>query len=121
MNLETLKTVLDPKIILTNLMDDKELSATIFEGFLADIPIQIKALEDYLKEQSAKDVERQAHTIKGASANVGATALQDIAFEMEKAGKAGDLDAVQDDIPELLAGFATLKKAIEQVLEEWKE
>ena len=58
--------------------------------------------------------ERQAHTIKGASANVGGECLRAVAFEMEKAAKAGNLEAVMARLPEMERQFARLKQAMEQ-------
>ncbi|MEA1967574.1 MAG: Hpt domain-containing protein [Thermodesulfobacteriota bacterium] len=112
--------IFDPKELLENLMDDKELVQTILEGFLMDIPEQIKTLEDYLEKKDIEGVERQAHTIKGACGNVGAAALQAIAYEMEKAGNAGDFEAVQKGMPELSSGFEILKQLIEATVEQWQ-
>ena len=70
----------------------------------------------------AADIERQAHTIKGASANVGGEVLRETAFEMEKAGKAGDLVALKTLLPEMQKRFARLKEAMEldaEPGEEW--
>jgi HPt (histidine-containing phosphotransfer) domain-containing protein len=86
----------------------------VVEGFLADIPRQIEALRGYLDAGDAPGAERQAHTIKGASANVGGECLRIVAFKMEKAGKAGDLDAVKTHMPELEVQFDALKEAMEQ-------
>jgi PAS domain S-box-containing protein len=118
--LENDLNIFDPKIILEILMDDKELAATIIEGFLSDIPVQIKALQDYLDSNKKEDVERQAHTIKGASANVGAKALQKLVSNMENAGKAGALDIIQKDMPLLLTQFVELEKAMNKALDTWK-
>ena len=112
--------IFDAKIILDNLMDDRELVASIIEDFLTDIPVQIETLRKYLDNGNAEDARRQTHTIKGASANVGATALQELAFEMENAIKAGDLDAVQENMSKLLNRFEELKKAMNSVLDTWK-
>ena len=112
--------IFDPKVILDNLMDDKELAASIIGEFLTDIPVQIGTLRDYLDNDNTEDARRQAHTIKGASANVGATALRELAFNMENAVNSGDLDAVQENMPQLLNGFEELKKAMSSVLDSWK-
>ena len=69
-------------------------------------------LRGYLDTGDAPGAERQAHTIKGASANVGGEALREVAFGMEKAGKAGDLSVAKAHMPELEAQFEKLKKAM---------
>ncbi len=42
-----------------------------------------------------------AHTIRGASATVGGEGVRLVAWEMEKAGTAGDLGAVEARLPQL--------------------
>lgn len=49
-------------------------------------------LKNCLEAGDASGIERQAYTIKGASANVGGECLREVVFEMENAqAKAGDL------------------------------
>jgi len=106
--------IFDKANMMARMMDDEDLARTVAEGFIEDIPRQIEALRGYLDAVDARGVERQAHTIKGASANVGGECLRVVAFEMEKAGRAGDLDAVKIHMPELDAQFHVLKEAMEQ-------
>jgi HPt (histidine-containing phosphotransfer) domain-containing protein len=93
-------------------MGDEQLAQTILDGFVEDIPRQIQALRDFLAAGNAPGAERQAHTIKGASATVGAEALRAVALEMEMAGKAGDLEAIRSRMADLEAQFDRLKKEI---------
>ena len=98
--------------MMERLMDDEDLARTVVEGYLDDMPRQIEALRGYLKAGDAANTERQAHTIKGASVAVGGEALCALAFEMEKAAKAGDLESVTARLPELDSQFALLKEAL---------
>ncbi len=98
--------------ILEQLMGDEELAGTILQGFLADMPRQIEALRAYLEAGDAAGAERQAHSIKGASANVGGEALRALASELEQAGRAGDTESIKSRLKELAASFAELKQAI---------
>ena len=94
---------------MTRLMDDEDLAKEISIEFLEDIPGQIKALRDFLEAGDAMGAERQAHTIKGASANIGGEALRAVAFEMEKAARAGHLIEVGGYMAELETEFNALK------------
>jgi PAS domain S-box-containing protein len=98
--------------MVERLMGDEELVERILQGFLADMPYQIEALRGHAEAADAEMAERQAHTIKGASANVGGEALRELAFELEQAGKAGDLDSIKVRIGELTTTFQQLKHAI---------
>jgi CheY-like chemotaxis protein/HPt (histidine-containing phosphotransfer) domain-containing protein len=106
--------VFDKASMMSRLMDDKELARTIVTGFLADIPAQIETMKAQLKAGDAASVERQAHTIKGASANLGGEALRAVAFAMEKAAGAGDLAAVSARLAGLESQFERLKAAMER-------
>jgi len=82
------------------------------EYFRTDTPRQIQALKDLLQAGDASGAERQAHAIKGVAGNLGGEALRAVAFEMEEASRAGDLDAVQTRMAELESQFERLKQAI---------
>jgi len=104
--------VFDKADMMARLMDDEDLARMVVEGFLEDIPRQIATLKGYLETGDAAGAERQAHTIKGASANVGGERLMEVAFEMEKSAKAGDLNAVVEHMVELEAQFNLLNQAM---------
>jgi HPt (histidine-containing phosphotransfer) domain-containing protein len=104
--------VFDRAGMLERLMNDADLARVVTETFLDDIPRQIEALRGFLDAWDAPGAERQAHSIRGASSNVGGEALRALAFEMEKAGKAGDLGAVRARMDDLERGFARLKEAM---------
>ncbi|MCP4677223.1 MAG: response regulator [Deltaproteobacteria bacterium] len=100
--------------LLTRMMDDEDLVQIVVDTFLEDAPKQIAKLVEYLESGDAEGAARQAHTIKGASANVGGEALRKVAYNMEKAGKAEELDVIRADMPKLEACFEKLKEAMSQ-------
>ena len=104
--------VFDRAGMMDRLMNDEELVHILIEGFLDDAPKQIAALRGFLATGDVKSTERQAHTLKGASANLGGEVLRALAFEMEKEAKTGNLQYVTDHLPELEAQFARLKEAM---------
>ncbi len=71
--------VFDVAGMMARLMDDEELARIVVDGFLEDVPRQIEALRGCLVAGDAPGAIRQAHTIKGASANVGGEALRAVA------------------------------------------
>ncbi len=102
----------DRAALYSRLLGDEDLARIVIEGFLEDIPRQILALWGYLNDGNIQGIQRQAHTIKGAAANVGSESLRLLAFELEKAGEAGDLAAVNAGMVELNRQFERLKKAL---------
>ena len=109
--------VFDRAGMMTRVMEDEDLAKEIVAAFLEDIPRQIAALRVCLEGGDARGAGRQAHTIKGASANVGGERLREVAAEMEVSGKAGDLAAVTGRLAELDERFDRLKQAM---TEGWK-
>jgi HPt (histidine-containing phosphotransfer) domain-containing protein len=106
--------VFDRASMLERLMNDEQLAGEVIEKFLEDIPCQIETLRRYLDVSDASGAERQAHLLKGAAANVGGEALRALAFEMEKAGKTGDLGSVAGRMDDLEIQFRQLQEAMTQ-------
>jgi len=110
----TAAPVFDRATFLDRLMADEDLVREITEVFLADLPGQLEGLAAAVGSGDCLLAGQLAHGIKGASANVGGEALRETAFELEKAGKAGDLVALKTLLPEMQKRFARLKEAMEK-------
>jgi CheY-like chemotaxis protein/HPt (histidine-containing phosphotransfer) domain-containing protein len=108
--------VFDRAGVLEHLIGDSELVAAVMEVFLEDMPRQIQILKELLDAGDAVGAGRQAHSIKGAAADVGGERLREVALEMEKAFDAGDLSAAQACMAGLEAQFLLLRETIN---EEW--
>ena len=100
--------------MVERLMDDEDLVAMVAGSFLSDMPGQIAALRESIEAGKAYEIERQAHTIKGASANIGGEQVRKIAYEIEKAAKAGDLAGSARRLPELERSFVVLRGEMER-------
>jgi CheY-like chemotaxis protein len=98
--------------MVERLLGDEELAETILQGFLTDIPRQIETLRVYLEALDAGGVQRQAHTIKGAAANVEGQALRAKALELETAARTGDLRSAETLFQDLLSAFEALGHAM---------
>ncbi len=108
--------VFDRTALVARLMGDEELAGTILQAFLTDMPRQIEALRGSLEAGDGASVEAQAHSIKGAAANVGGDALRAVALALEQAGKAGELESMKTCLSELEAAFEELKQTAEGAL-----
>ena len=104
--------VFDTAGFMARLMGDETLGRMVIGEFLEDIPRQMDALRSFLAASDTTSAHRQAHSIKGASANVGGEALRVVARDAEAAGQAGDLDAIIALVPDLEMQFARLRGAI---------
>ena len=108
--------IFDKAGMMVRMMDDEDLARAVIGGFLLDLPKLIEALKGDLEAGDVPKTERQAHTIKGASANVGGEALRAVAFEMEKAARAGDLKSVMALLPELENQVVRLKDLMNEFI-----
>jgi CheY-like chemotaxis protein/HPt (histidine-containing phosphotransfer) domain-containing protein len=108
--------IFDQDGMVSRLMNDENLAKEIVAIFLDDMPRQLAVLQGHLDAGSTADTERQAHSIRGATLNVGGEALCAVAAEMETAAKAGDLAGVAARMPALNTQFDRLKAAMEHYL-----
>ena len=111
---KTATVVFDLVGLLDRLMGDEDLAKEIIEKFLEVMPHQIIALKEALEKGDASLISRMAHTIKGASANVGAVALQEVVSQMEKASEESDLEKAISLVPEIDREAEILKKTLAQ-------
>jgi PAS domain S-box-containing protein len=100
--------------LLKRVMGNATIAQKVLDAFLGDCPRQIELLKKQIECGDADGAGRQAHSIKGAAANVGGERLRYLAFKMEKNADSGEMQAVQDAIKDLEEDFFELKKAIEE-------
>gem|GEM_PF-237799 len=105
--------VFDEAVLLNLLGGDHESAAEIVHEFLADVPRQVEALRAALAAGDAAQARMQAHTLKGASANVGAGALRAVAYRAEKAAADGDLELLGGLMPQIERQAARLQQTLE--------
>ena len=111
---ESEMVVFDPACVLLRLEGDNALAQIVFETFLEDLPSQIQALKKFVAVREAAGCARQAHSIRGAAANVGGESLRKLAAEMEAAADAGDWHSVITRMDELERQFRHLSEAIKE-------
>lgn len=104
--------VFDRAGMMARMMNDEDLAKEIIASFLEDIPRQIESLWYYLNTMDIQGAERQAHSIKGASASIGGERVRALAFEMEKIALSGNLNSVKDYMEKLETEVDLLKEVI---------
>ena len=87
--------IFDKKALLQRLMNDEELLALILEEFLREADCQMEQLRLLVKSWKREEARRVAHTLKGASGNVGAMVLRERASRLEEAIKKEDMKEAQ--------------------------
>jgi CheY-like chemotaxis protein len=94
--------------LLARLNGDRELLTKVLVAFRSDLPGRVAQLERCLRAGDTTKGTLEAHSLKGASATVGANAIRDIAIEVETACRQGDIAKALLFLPPLRAKFDAL-------------
>lgn len=87
MNTVQEETLFNPKELLEELGNDKDVYNSIIEVFIHETKDKLKELEIDLSNLDFKNIFQDSHYIKGAAGNVTANRIYDLAFKLELAGK----------------------------------
>jgi len=100
--------VLDRQHLLDVTEGDGAFEQELLSTFRSSARSILARLRTALSAGELSQVIREAHALKGACLNVGATALGDCASAIEKAARGGDLTLVHDQARQLDAHEAAL-------------
>ncbi len=101
--------------LLHRLMGDEDLAKEIIDDFLKQIPDNLFAVKKALNDEDLPLLQREAHIIKGASGNVGALNLQEIAEQIEIASEGKDLIKAGSFVTKLDKQLEILKNKLTQL------
>ena len=110
----TAQDVFDLEGLSRRMMGDRELMAEIVSEFVADLSSQITGLRASIANGDERSIARQIHTIKGASANVGAKGLERLARGAESAGLAKQTERADAFVLSLVEHFELFKTAVQE-------
>ena len=113
---ESVQPALDFSRIQETSEGDLDFERELFEIYLEDCQERLIRLRTAIQQGNSKAVLLEAHTIKGASANVGTTLLQDLAFTLEQADSTAIAESGAETLDQLDAEFARVKVAITEYL-----
>lgn len=82
--------VFDLDGVLRRLQDDHEFLVVLLDTFLGDLPDRLGKMQSAQEEERLADLARLAHSLKGASATVGAVRMQHRAAVLDAACRAED-------------------------------
>ena len=81
----------------------------IITAYLADAPILLEQMQQAATDHDIAALREAAHSLKSASANVGARGLSTIALRIENAAREGQLDRPDAQVGLLVAEFARIR------------
>jgi len=95
---------LDLEAALPRFGGDKAFLAEMLEEFLGYAPSQLEALAAAVQEGNPEELDKQAHSLKGGSANFAAERMVSIAARLEEMGKQGQALSEASELVEQLKG-----------------
>ncbi len=112
--------VFDKEALLDRLLGDEALARQIVEAFVADMPGQLMNLRDAVEAGDVTAIRSVAHGVKGAFGNLGAKNAQQLAAQLESAGRDQELEVIEagmmglEDVYEALQGALTREGLMEE-------
>ena len=104
--------------LLDRVSDSVKLMYEIIEIAIEDIPQQLNLLRDAIAEDNRDNILKEAHTIKGCAANIGATELYLIAKTVEKTANTASKEQLVTLLQELEICCEKLLSALNRAYDE---
>ncbi|MCP4716063.1 MAG: response regulator [Deltaproteobacteria bacterium] len=95
----------DQQDLLRRMDNDTELTTIVINAFIESMPSLLAQIKTVVSNPDTQAILEQAHSIKGAAANASASAMQAIAFQLEKESKSGNTENVDSLIAQLDESF----------------
>jgi HPt (histidine-containing phosphotransfer) domain-containing protein len=95
--------------------DDPGLLVEVIGMFLEDAPTRIREIEQGLSTGDLKLLERAAHSLKSASANVGAMQLSQVCKRIEDIARRSTSDGIAELIPESNKALSDAASALRSI------
>lgn len=106
--------IIDLSEALNRAMGDVEFLKTMMEELHRTIPDFTSRIQLAMQSKDGKTLGNDAHQFKGAAANLGAKAIANAALQLERIGKSGSLEGVQE-------AFNHLEQTIESFNRHFQE
>ena len=91
MEQSTIKNVIDWEAVM-KICCEEDIAKQIMDSALQCVPQSAEALGNAIKENNQEDITLYAHRLKGTAKTIGAGHLAEMAYVIESAGQANDLE-----------------------------
>ncbi len=109
----------DLRMMMEQMGGDLNILEKVVEAFIDGIPASLEKLQSSFSARDAETFAREAHTIKGVMGNMGSPRVADLAYELEKAGKKGELAGKQENVSKLIEEIHIVIKFFTET--KWQE
>ncbi len=104
--------VINIEALFQNINENKKLFREIIVGYIEDANSYIQKIENAISAENYRDIDINAHSLKGATLNIAGDKLAEVANEIEFAGKLKDIEVAKSALPKLKEEFEKVKVAI---------
>lgn len=94
--------------------DDRAFECELLEMFLQDAQQSLKDLDQAIANNSLQTIRDVAHALRGASANVGASALALVARQLEEDAQSNQIAAAPEQLQQIKAHCASIQAYLDQ-------
>ena len=110
------KSIFDYHMMQRRMMNDEELLREIIQIYLDDTPAKLEQIKNCLDINDLPAVAREAHSLKGASLNVEAKAVAELAQKLQNTAEALNLLSTQQILQEIEQEMQTYHKVVTELL-----
>jgi CheY-like chemotaxis protein len=96
---------------------DKAFERELIEAFIDDAMQRLSSIQKAVKEEDREQLTREAHSLKGSSANSGAVGMQQIVSRLEQIGASGEFSDAQETLAYLETEFEKVRGFLVHFLE----
>ncbi len=95
------KPIFDKADLMDRLDDDHLLAVELAELFITDVKKKLSSLQAAIEKSIGSEIEKEAHSIKGAASNLSGQRVRYLAGSIETAGKNNDMRDAKAAMTEL--------------------
>lgn len=108
--MQKLGEVIDKDEVMERVDGDIELLMEMIELFITDYPKLMSKIKNAIIQKDSRELERNAHTIKGSVGNFAADSVYGIALSLEIMGR-------NDDMTDAEEAYAKLEREMERLIQ----
>jgi HPt (histidine-containing phosphotransfer) domain-containing protein len=112
---EAITPVFDRDALLNRLAGKSELVPRFTSMYIDSVTTGLENLRKAILAGNADDVHRQAHTIKGASANIGAERVRGCAIRLDELARSGEISGAPELLNEIETEFEQFRQVADRV------
>lgn len=94
---------------------EPDLVPQLIDLYLADVPVRLDTLRQALAHGDGARLAQTAHTLKGSSANMGASRVARVCLELERCGKANDMLSAAEWLAHLEQEIERVRQVLLQI------